>query len=177
MLQQTQVERVIPKYEEFLQKYPTLEVLANAPVEEVRQAWYPLGYNIRPERLHSIAREAVEKYGGRIPDDPEVLQSLKGIGRYTAGAVLSFAFGREAPILDTNVRRVLHRVFIGEGNAKSYGLQKDLWELSEALLPAGKVYDFNQALMDFGATVCTARKPLCLLCPMNDSCKAFPCTP
>jgi A/G-specific adenine glycosylase len=177
MLQQTQVERVIPKYEEFLQKYPTLEALANAPVEEVRQAWYPLGYNIRPERLHSIAREAVEKYGGRIPDDPEVLQSLKGIGRYTAGAVLSFAFGREAPILDTNVRRVLHRVFIGEGNAKSYGLQKDLWELSEALLPAGKVYDFNQALMDFGATVCTARKPLCLLCPMNDSCKAFPCTP
>ena len=177
MLQQTQVERVIPKYEEFLQKYPTLEALANAPVEEVRQTWYPLGYNIRPERLHSIAREAVEKYGGRIPDDPEVLQSLKGIGRYTAGAVLSFAFGREAPILDTNVRRVLHRVFIGEGDVKSYGLQKDLWELSEALLPSGKVYDFNQALMDFGATVCTARKPVCLLCPLNDFCKAFPYTP
>jgi A/G-specific adenine glycosylase len=177
MLQQTQVERVIPKYEEFLQKYPTLEALANAPVEEVRQAWYPLGYNIRPERLHSIAREAVEKYGGRIPDDPEVLRSLKGVGRYTAGAVLSFAFGREAPILDTNVRRVLHRVFFGEGDAKSYGLQKDLWELSGALLPAGKVYDFNQALMDFGATVCTARKPVCLLCPLNDFCKAFPYTP
>jgi A/G-specific adenine glycosylase len=177
MLQQTQVDRVIPKYQEFLQKYPTLEALANAPVEEVRQTWYPLGYNVRPLRLHGIAREAVEKYGGKIPDDPEALQSLKGIGRYTAGAVLSFAYGREAPILDTNVRRVLHRVFIGGGDAKRYGVQKDLWELSEALIPAGKVYDFNQALMDFGATVCTARKPVCLVCPMHDICKAFPCTP
>lgn len=177
MLQQTQVERVIPKYEEFLQKYPTLEALAKATVEEVRQTWYPLGYNIRPERLHSIAREAVEKYGGSIPDDSEVLLSMKGIGRYTAGAVLSFAFRREAAILDTNVRRVLHRVFIGSGDAKRYGVQKDLWELSEALIPVGNVYDFNQALMDFGATVCTARKPLCLVCPMQAMCKAFPCTP
>jgi A/G-specific adenine glycosylase len=177
MLQQTQVDRVIPKYEEFLQKYPTLDALANAPVEEVRKTWYPLGYNIRPLRLHSIAREAVEKYGGRIPDDPDALQSLKGIGRYTVGAVLSFAFGHEAPILDTNVRRLLHRVFIGEGDAKRYSVQKDLWELSEALIPSGKGYEFNQALMDFGATVCTARKPVCLVCPLNDVCKAFPCTP
>ncbi len=177
MLQQTQVDRVIPKYEEFLQKYPTLDALANAPVEEVRQTWYPLGYNIRPLRLRSIAREAVEKYGGRIPDDPDALQSLKGIGRYTVGAVLSFAFGHEAPILDTNVRRLLHRVFIGEGDAKRYSVQKDLWELSEALIPSGKGYEFNQALMDFGATVCTARKPVCLVCPLNDVCKAFPCTP
>lgn len=150
---------------------------ARAPIEEVRQAWYPLGYNIRPLRLHSIAREAVEKYGGKIPADPEALQGLKGIGRYTAGAVLSFAFGRDAAILDTNVRRVLHRVFIGEGDAKRYSLQKDLWELSEALIPAGNAYDFNQALMDFGATVCTARKPMCLLCPMQDLCKACPCRP
>jgi A/G-specific adenine glycosylase len=177
MLQQTQVDRVIPKYEEFLQKYPTLEALANASLEEVRQTWYPLGYNIRPVRLHSIAREAVEKYGGKIPDDPEALQGLKGIGRYTAGAVLSFAFRRDAAILDTNVRRVLHRVFIGEGDAKRYSLQKDLWELSEALIPAGNAYDFNQALMDFGATVCTARKPVCLLCPMQSFCKACPCMP
>jgi A/G-specific adenine glycosylase len=177
MLQQTQVERVIPKYEEFLRKYPTLEALANAPLEEVKKTWYPLGYNIRPVRLHSIAREAVEKYGGRIPDDPEALQSLKGIGRYTAGAVLSFAFGRAAPILDTNVRRVLHRVFIGQGSAKSHRLQKALWALSEALIPADRAYDFNQALMDFGATLCTARKPLCLVCPMQDLCAAYPCNP
>jgi len=176
MLQQTQVDRVIPKYEEFLQKYPTLEALANAPVEEVTQTWYPLGYNVRPVRLQSIAREAVERYGGKIPDDAEALQSLKGVGRYTAGAILSFAFGREAPILDTNVRRVLHRVFFGEGDAKGYGVQKQLWELSEVLIPAGKGYDFNQGLMDFGATMCTARKPLCLLCPLNDICKAYPCS-
>src|ERR671925_1302724 len=111
MLQQTQVDRVIPKYEEFLQKYPTLEALANAPVDEVRQTWYPLGYNVRPLRLHSIAREAVEKYGGKIPDDPEALQSLKGIGRYTAGAGLSFAFRPQAPIPHTNVRRRFHPGF------------------------------------------------------------------
>jgi A/G-specific adenine glycosylase len=177
MLQQTQVERVIPKYEEFLQKYPTLEALAQAPVDEVKRTWYPLGYNIRPIRLHSIAREAVEKYGGKIPDDPETLQSLQGIGRYTAGAVLSFAYGRAAPILDTNVRRVLHRVFIGQGDAKGHRVQKELWQLSEALIPADKAYDFNQALMDFGATMCSARKPLCLICPMQQICKAFPYTP
>jgi A/G-specific adenine glycosylase len=177
MLQQTQVDRVIPKYLEFLTKYPTLEALANAPVEEVKDIWYPLGYNVRPLRLHSIAREAVEKYGGKIPADPETLQGLKGIGRYTAGAVLSFAFGQAAPILDTNVRRVLFRVFLGEGDPKRYSLQKELWELSEALIPADKVYDFNQALMDFGATVCTARKPVCLVCPLNEICKAYPCTP
>ncbi|HXH11626.1 MAG TPA: A/G-specific adenine glycosylase [Alphaproteobacteria bacterium] len=177
MLQQTQVDRVIPKYEEFLRKYPTLEALAKAPVDEVKRTWYPLGYNIRPIRLHSIAREAVEKYGGKIPDDPDTLQSLKGIGRYTAGAVLSFAYGRAAPILDTNVRRVLHRVFIGQGDARGHRVQRELWELSEALIPAGKAYDFNQALMDFGATMCTARKPLCLICPMQQTCKAYPCTP
>jgi len=91
--------------------------------------------------------------------------------------VLSFAFGRDAAILDTNVRRVLHRVFIGAGDAKRYSLQKELWELSAALIPTGKAYDFNQALMDFGATVCTARKPVCLLCPMQDFCKACPCVP
>jgi len=177
MLQQTQVDRVIPKYEEFLQKYPTLEALAKAPVEDVKQTWYPLGYNIRPIRLHSIAQEAVEKYGGKIPEDPDTLQNLKGIGRYTAGAVLSFAFGHEAPILDTNVRRVLYRVFFGPGDASQYAIQKQLWELSASLIPPGKAYDFNQALMDFGATMCTARKPLCLLCPLNDVCKAYPCNP
>lgn len=177
MLQQTQVDRVIPKYEEFLQKYPTLEALAKAPVDEVKQTWYPLGYNIRPVRLHSIACEAVEKYGGKVPADADALQRLKGIGRYTAGAVLSFAFGREAPILDTNVRRVLHRVFFGSGDFSQYAIQKQLWELSELLIPPGKAYDFNQALMDFGATMCTARKPLCLLCPLNGMCKAYPCSP
>ena len=172
MLQQTQVDRVIPKYHEFLEKYPTIKDLAAAEPTEVRETWYPLGYNIRPYRLHSIACETVERYGGKIPEKHDDLISLKGIGRYTAGAVRSFAFNKDAPILDTNVIRVLHRVFIAEGEPKSQ--KAKLWTLAEDSIPKGKGYDFNQALMDFGAMVCTARKPFCLLCPMREFCKAFP---
>lgn len=172
MLQQTQVDRVVPKYHEFLQKYPTVNDLAAAKPKQVRETWYPLGYNIRPYRLHSIACETVERYGGEIPNDHDELLSLKGIGRYTAGAVRSFAFHEDAPILDTNVMRVLHRVFVGEGDPKSQ--KTKLWAISEESIPKGKCYDFNQALMDFGAMVCTARKPYCLLCPMQKFCKAFP---
>lgn len=172
MLQQTQVDRVIPKYHEFLEKYPTVNDLAAAQPDHVRETWYPLGYNARPYRLHSIACETVERYGGAIPQSQDELMSLKGIGRYTAGAVRSFAYNKDAPILDTNVMRVLHRVFIAEGDPK---LQKStLWAMSEELIPKGKGYDFNQALMDFGAMVCTAKKPFCLLCPMRKICKAFP---
>ncbi len=168
MLQQTQVDRVIPKFHEFLEKYPTVQDLAQAQPEEVRKTWYPLGYNIRPYRLHGIACEAMERYGGNIPSQEEELLSMKGIGKYTAGAIQSFAFQKDAPILDTNVMRVLHRIFIGTGDPKK---QKSmLWILSEKLIPKGKGYDFNQALMDFGAMVCTARKPFCLLCPMRDIC-------
>jgi A/G-specific adenine glycosylase len=144
MLQQTQVERVIPKYHEFLSRYPTLEALAAAEVDEVRRTWYPLGYNIRPVHLHAIAREAVARYAGRLPESDAALRSLKGIGRYTAGAVRSFAYGQRAPIL------------------------------AGMLLPRREVYDFNQALMDFGATWCTARKPLCLPCPMRRFCRGYP---
>src|SRR6478735_3963634 len=118
MLQQTQVDRVLPKYHEWLDKYPSLEALAEAPVAEVAETWRPLGYNIRPRRLHSIARESVEKYGGTLPSDPETLLSFKGIGQYTAGAILSFAFRKRAAILDTNVARVLYRVFVGAGDPK-----------------------------------------------------------
>jgi len=169
MLQQTQVDRVIPKFHEFLQKYPTIRDLAEARPEEIRKTWYPLGYNIRPYRLHGIACEAMERYGGSIPSKEEELLSMKGIGRYTAGAIQSFAFQKDAPILDTNVMRVLHRIFIGTGDPKKQ--KATLWLLSEKLIPKGKGYDFNQALMDFGAMVCTARKPFCLLCPMRDFCK------
>lgn len=172
MLQQTQVDRVIPKYHEFLDKYPSLRDLASAKPEEVRKTWYPLGYNIRPYRLHSIAKETVARYDGSLPSDSEELLSFKGIGRYTAGAIRSFAFNQDAPILDTNVIRVLHRVFVASGEPKA---QKALlWDLSESLIPRGKAYDFNQALMDFGALQCTARDPYCLLCPMKDFCKSFP---
>ncbi len=172
MLQQTQVDRVIPKYHEFLGRYPSFHELAQAPIDEVKETWYPLGYNIRPIRLHGIACETVARYGGALPQDHEELVSFKGIGRYTAGAIRSFAFNQDAPILDTNVIRVLHRVFVGKGDPKAQRAR--LWSLSEALIPKGKAYDFNQALMDFGATVCTARDPYCLLCPMRVFCKTFP---
>ncbi|MFM8550844.1 MAG: A/G-specific adenine glycosylase [Nitrospiraceae bacterium] len=172
MLQQTQVDRVIPKYHEFLQRYPSFEALADAKAEDVTKTWYPLGYNVRPLRLHGIACETMARYGGSLPNDHEELLSFKGIGRYTAGAVRSFAFNEDAPILDTNVMRVLHRVFVGRGDPKAQ--KTKLWALSEALIPKGKGYDFNQALMDFGALWCRARKPACVACPMRSFCKSYP---
>jgi A/G-specific adenine glycosylase len=174
MLQQTQVERVLPKYHEWLQKYPSLEALASAPESEVVRTWYPLGYNIRPQRLQSIARESVARFGGELPADEATLLSFKGIGAYTAGAVMSFAFGRRTAILDTNVARVLYRVFVGRGHPKHHSSPRELWALSRAVLPHKHVFDFNQALMDFGATVCRARKPACATCPLRRLCRAYP---
>ena len=173
MLQQTQVDRVLPKYHEWLERFPSLEALAARPVEEAVETWYPLGYNIRPRRLHSIAREAVARYGGTLPSDEQTLLSFKGIGPYTAGAIRSFAFGQRAAILDTNVARVLFRVFVGEGDPKGHHMRGHLWELSRAVLPRARVFDFNQALMDFGAMICPARKPQCVTCPMRRSCAAL----
>jgi A/G-specific adenine glycosylase len=177
MLQQTQVDRVLPKYAEWLDKYPSLQALAAAPEHEVTATWYPLGYNIRPRRLHTIARESVARYGGHLPADEATLRSFKGIGAYTAGAIRSFAFRERAAILDTNVARVLFRVFVGDGNRKSHAMKRHLWLLSETLVPARHVFDFNQALMDFGAMVCVARNPKCLICPMSKNCRAFPFSP
>jgi A/G-specific adenine glycosylase len=177
MLQQTQVDRVLPKYAEWLKKYPTLEALAAAPEHDVSETWRPLGYNIRPRRLHAIARESVARYGGQLPSDSETLRSFKGIGDYTAGAVLSFAFGQREAILDTNVARVLFRVFVGRGDLKAHAMRRHLWDVSRAVLPRRQVFDFNQALMDFGATLCTARKPKCLVCPMRSGCAAYPFNP
>jgi A/G-specific adenine glycosylase len=174
MLQQTQVDRVVPKYHEFLTRYPTVESLAAAEVSEVRKVWYPLGYNIRPVRLHQIARETVARYGGRLPDDGESLRALPGIGRYTAGAILSFAHGRDAAVLDTNVRRVIGRVFLGPRRTRRLRGDKVYWDLALALVPRGRGYDFNQALMDFGATWCTARRPRCVPCPMKRLCASYP---
>jgi A/G-specific adenine glycosylase len=174
MLQQTQVDRVLPKYHEWLGQYPSLEALAEAPEADVVGTWYPLGYNIRPRRLQAIARESMAKYGGELPRDEETLLSFKGIGAYTAGAVMSFAFGKRAAILDTNVARVLFRIFVGKGEPRSHAMVKRLWELSRVMLPHKHVFDFNQALMDFGATVCTARAPLCPACVMKRGCKSYP---
>src|SRR6185436_15456277 len=173
MLQQTQVDRVVPKYHEWLDKYPSLEALASAPEDEVSQTWRPLGYNIRPRRLHAIARESVARYGGQLPSDQETLLSFKGIGAYTAGAIRSFAFRERAAIVDTNVARVLFRVFVGRGDPKAHAMRKHLWSVSEVLVPRKQVFDFNQALMDLGATVCVARKPLCPVCPMAKMCRSY----
>src|SRR5438552_17959985 len=172
MLQQTQVDRVLPKYAGWLEKYPSLASLADAPEADVAKTWYPLGYNIRPRRLQTIAKEAVAQYGGRLPADEETLRSFKGIGAYTAGAIRSFAFRERAAILDTNVGRVLFRVFVGKGDPKAHAMTRHLWAVSEALVPARHVFDFNQGLMDFGAMVCVARNPKCLICPMTASCRA-----
>jgi A/G-specific adenine glycosylase len=173
MLQQTQVDRVLPKYGEWLTKFPTMHALATAEEADVSETWRPLGYNIRPRRLQAIAREAVARYDGRLPDDEETLLSFKGIGAYTAGAIRSFAFRQRAAILDTNVARVLFRNFVAAGDPKSHGMKKHLWAVSEALVPQRHVFDFNQALMDFGATVCVARNPKCVGCPMTKDCRAF----
>ncbi len=177
MLQQTQVDRVLPKYDEWLAKYPSLAALAAADESDVSETWRPLGYNIRPRRLHAIARESVARYGGTLPSDEATLLSFKGIGAYTAGAVRSFAFGQRAAILDTNVARVLFRVFVGCGSPKAHAMRRHLWSVSRTVLPVRRVFDFNQALMDFGATLCTARKPKCLLCPMREGCAAYPYNP
>ena len=114
------------------------------------------------------------RYGSELPSDEATLRSFKGIGRYTAGAVQSFAFGRRAPIVDTNVARVLLRVFIGTCDGRAHAMKRHLWDLSKALLPGKHVFDFNQALMDFGAMVCVAKNPRCLICPMKTFCRSSP---
>jgi A/G-specific adenine glycosylase len=170
MLQQTQVRTVLPYYTRFLERFPDLRSLAAAPLDEVKAITDPLGYKVRGERLKRIAETAVERYDARLPDSEEDLLKLPGIGRYTAGAVRSFAFGQDAPILDTNVLRLLLRLFDPPREGGPAALLRRLWALAAAIIPAGKGYDFNQALMDFGAQVCTARRPLCLFCPLRPLC-------
>ncbi len=168
MLQQTQVERVLPKYRQFLRRYPSIAALARAQVSEVRELWRPLGYNIRPVRLWTIANEVMRRHGGRLPEGRDALLALKGIGPYTAGAVRAFAFRRRAAVVDTNVRRVLQRVFFGRSVP-----DRTVWALAERLLPRRAYDDFNQALMDFGALICTARTPACAQCPMASLCRSY----
>ncbi|MEO8071018.1 MAG: A/G-specific adenine glycosylase [Acidobacteriota bacterium] len=177
MLQQTQVDRVLPKYHEWLDRYPTIASLAAADEQDVIESWYPLGYNVRPRRLQAIAREAATNHNGELPGDEATLRSFKGIGAYTAGAVMSFAFGKRAAILDTNVARVLFRVFVAKGDPRGHAIDKQLWKVSWAVLPHRHVFDFNQAIMDFGAMICVARKPLCPACPLSSKCRSYPLVP
>lgn len=176
MLQQTQVDRVLPKYQEFLSRFPTLEALAAAPTAEVIIAWASLGYNMRAVRLQQIARQAVADYGGALPDALDTLMALKGIGRYTAGAIACFAFEQHVATVDTNIRRVLWRVFRGiEPTTWPTGerAQREALTLAEWALPPDRAYDWQQALMDLGATVCVSRRPLCESCPLTSSCAAY----
>lgn len=174
MLQQTQVERVIPKYHAFLAAYPTLQALAEAPAAGVIRAWSGLGYNRRAVNLQAVARQIVAEHGGVIPDDPAVLERLHGIGRYTAGAVACFGYRRDVAVLDTNIRRVLHRVYHGPEAPAPRASERELWALAAAALPPGRGYDWSQALMDLGALLCTASRPLCPACPLVDLCRAAP---
>jgi A/G-specific adenine glycosylase len=179
MLHQTQVDRVLPKYREWLTAYPTVEALAAAPLDEVQRRWRPLGYNFRPGRLHRIAQHVVNERGGVFPDTHEELVALCGVGRYTAGAILSFAYHQDAPIVDTNVRRVLRRLFGVPGDPMRAPANRRIWQLAASVVPPGKAADFNSALLDFGALVCTARSPACPTCPMAAICPEHdaPATP
>jgi A/G-specific adenine glycosylase len=176
MLQQTQVARVVPRYHEFLERYPTLADVARASPRHVREAWQGLGYYARARNLHRLARSITangRNPTGTLPADPSALRTLPGIGPYTAGAVASFAYERRAPLVDTNVARVLRRVFAPHADPKSGAGRRLLWELAAALLPpAGRTaWTHNQALMELGALVCTARKPRCAQCPVRQICR------
>lgn len=170
MLQQTQVVRVLVKYPEFLQRFPTVQSLARAPRRDVVMIWRGMGYNNRAVRLHLLARTVVDAHAGALPDDREALNALPGVGRYTANALLSFAFEKSVPVVDVNVRRVLSRILWKMESLSSVQDERRVWQAAESLLPRGRAYDWNQALMDLGATICTARSPRCSDCPVASLC-------
>jgi A/G-specific adenine glycosylase len=171
MLQQTQVATVIPYFERWLQRFPTLQALAAAQLDDVLKQWEGLGYYSRARNFHRAAQYVVHELGGQVPGTVAGLLKLPGVGRYTAGAIASLAFGQDAPILDGNVKRVLSRLF-AMGDQPS-AVSNELWALSEALLPKGRAGEFNEALMDLGATVCTPRAPACRNCPLQAHCAAY----
>ncbi len=172
MLQQTQVDRVLGYYERFLRRYPTIEALAASSEPQVREAWDGLGYYARARNLHRTARQVSSEFGGKLPDHADTIRRLPGIGRYTAGAVLSFAYQKDAAIVDTNAARVLTRVFGLRRHSARARDHRQLWDIAEAVTPPGKADQFNQAIMDLGATVCRPRSPECARCPVRGVCRA-----
>ncbi len=173
MLQQTQVKTVIPYYQRWMSRFPTWRALARANTNHVLKAWEGLGYYARARRLHALAKHLIKKCGGKLPSTYDALIRLPGIGRYTAGAVLSIAFHKDFPVLDGNVMRVLARLYAIRKDISLPAVQKELWRLCESLLPKGRAGDFNQALMELGATVCLPKGPACGRCPLRWSCAAF----
>ncbi|MCZ7551863.1 MAG: A/G-specific adenine glycosylase [Anaerolineae bacterium UTCFX2] len=172
MLQQTRVETVLPYFERWMERFPNLPALAEAPLQAVLTAWEGLGYYSRARNLHAAAKIVMTKYVGQIPEQPAELAQLPGIGCSTAGAIASIAFGVDAPVLDGNIRRVLARVFDVSEPARSPAGEARLWDLARDHLPAGKAGDYNQASMDLGARVCTPRRPDCPNCPLREVCLA-----
>lgn len=172
MLQQTKVDTVIPYYHRFLKAFPDVYALAAAPLQDVLKAWENLGYYSRAGNIHATSHIIVNQWGGRIPDTPEAIKTLPGIGKYSAGAILSIAYGQALPAVDGNVRRILCRVFAIRKPMDDPGEQKKLLELAAALVPAKHPGDFNQALMDLGATICKAKVPDCSSCPIASICRA-----
>ncbi len=178
MLQQTQVATVLERYPRFMKRFPTVKKLAAAPLDDVLAEWAGLGYYSRARNLHICANQVMEEFGGKFPSDPIFLEQLKGIGRSTAGAIAAFAFYERAPILDANVKRILARLFGVEGALQEKTVNDRLWTLAEKLLPKNPqdMPVYTQALMDFGATWCTSRKPVCLSgtkrCPFAKECQA-----
>lgn len=173
MLQQTQVATVIAYFHRFIGHLPTIETLAAAPEREVLRLWQGLGYYRRARHLHAAARVIVERHDGRVPADVASLLALPGVGRYTAGAVASIAYGTPAPIVDGNVARVLARAFALDAPIDDPATRLTLWSLAESLLPRRGCGDFNQALMELGALVCAPRNPACAVCPWRASCAAL----
>ena len=172
MLQQTRVDQVLPYYERFMARFPTVVDLGAASLEEVLKAWEGLGYYARARNLHRAARKIIDRHGGRIPDDQGQIATLPGIGPYTAAAILSIAYGRDLPVVDGNVVRVLSRLFHITDDPAVSATKKRMGGLAERLLAKGRAGDFNQAMMELGATICTPRQPRCGACPVGDQCIA-----
>ncbi|MBM4024680.1 MAG: A/G-specific adenine glycosylase [Planctomycetes bacterium] len=172
MLQQTRVRAVVPYYERFLARFPTVERLARARLDTVLKLWEGLGYYSRARNLHEAAKMVVTRFHGHLPTTREELLTLPGIGRYTAGAIASIAFGRRDPLVDGNVTRVLCRVFRIRGNPKDVAVQKRIWTIAAELVPEEHAGQFNQALMELGSEVCLPRDPRCEACPVNSLCAA-----
>jgi len=173
MLQQTQVSTVIPYFERFMDELPDVEALANASDDHVLHLWTGLGYYSRARNLHKAAKSVVEQHSGMFPETVEGLAELPGIGRSTAGAIVSIAFEKPAAILDGNVKRVLARCFAIDGWPGRTAVMKQLWDVAERLNPEKRCRDYSQAMMDLGATLCSRGKPQCQLCPLRSQCKAL----
>jgi A/G-specific adenine glycosylase len=173
MLQQTRVDSVIGYFKRFMKRFPTPRDLADADLDELMGYWAGLGYYARARNLHAGATQVVERHNGEVPDDPDAFAELKGIGRYTCGAVQSIAFGNPLPVLDGNVIRVIARLDYITADPKSAATNRSLWSRADELLDRDRPGDFNQAMMELGATVCTPRNPKCLLCPIKAHCRVL----